>query len=633
MARPSKKKKEDKKEKAAPATPALSAQEFKTWENRLVIANSKFKKVKKRYDLTIGYYRNRQWYNDDGVEITASSTDFAYTELTVDNMIYSNIKTIVPSINIRNPKIYVKADKKPTQEFDSVKGARSAEILVNHDIKRMKVKRQVNRCIYDALIFGWGIVETGFTLKTQKEKDGELLEVNESIQAEEVFAVRISPYDFRIDPEAIEHNLDDAAWVAKRWVKNVDDVKTDDTYKNTSELKSNITIEKDRENDAFENENEDNADNKRLEGWDIWDKVNHKLITIVLNAEKEIQFRDWPLDVMGFPFETIFFNENPNDIYPLSDAGMNVPRQNELNRMRSLQLDHVKRLALQKYISKKGAFTLAEKAKLMYGPAGTIAETSSSLDNTIKGFQEGNVAQDIYITIRSLQEGIRQADGVAQFEQGVAEKFDTARESELISQGVSIRRAERRETVEDFYSRIAKKIMDIRQQTLGNEDIPLTDEQLRKLAKLAGQDARTLIPWLSLSKKDIQGDYSFSVETGSTQPVNAETRKRDVIELTAIAMQVPDVDKRKWFLKLVDQFEDMKDIADLMKDPEQLQQEQQAAIQSQLQAESAKDQPKIQADLQRTQMKNQTALQKTSMEGQTNITAALIAAQSKGGKE
>ena len=41
---------------------------------------------------------------------------------------------------------------------------------------------------------------------------------------------------------------------------------------------------------------------QRVEGWDIWDRKNGKLVTVVIEHDKELQYRDWPLKFGGgFP--------------------------------------------------------------------------------------------------------------------------------------------------------------------------------------------------------------------------------------------------------------------------------------------------------------------------------------------
>ena len=48
--------------------------------------------------------------------------------------------------------------------------------------------------------------------------------------------------DFRFDIEATDSLLNDANWIAFKWVKRLQDVKADKKYSNTKNLKSNYRI-------------------------------------------------------------------------------------------------------------------------------------------------------------------------------------------------------------------------------------------------------------------------------------------------------------------------------------------------------------------------------------------------------
>ncbi len=603
------------------------------WKGKIRDAKKTRESADDTMDISLDYYRNKQWRKTSG-----------YKELIVDNMIYSSVKTIVPSINIKNPRIYVKPTKKPFQTedgmFDTNRGAAFVEVLANYHVKRLRMRRQVTKCLHDALLTPKGIMEIGYALETEKVKGDETIEPNELIRGDGVYVQRVSFRDFLIlDPEADDHQLEDAWAVAKKWVKRLDDVKANPEYNNTSDLQPNFTMES-KSMVVDEREAEDYQPDKMVEGWDIWDKKTKRKYVVVEDHTKFLQDKGWPLDIEGFPFEILYFNENPNEIEPLSDAEMNIHKQDELNKLRSLQIDHVESISKRRYIAKEGAFEDDELLKITDGKTGAIALTRLSVDKALAPVRDANVSQDLFIAIKSLKDSIREGDGVAQFEQGIAEKFDTATEPQLISQGVSIRRADRRDAIEDFYKRIVKKLMDILQQTMEPVDINLSPEQVDtvqrrapgKLQQIVGLDgADTLSPWLRLDKKDILGDYEFEIEVGSTQPINQEIRKRDTMRLTELAIQLPDIDNRKWTKKILETFE-IPDRDDLMKPAKQVAQEHQQAIQAQMAAKQAEVQPKIQADLQKTQMKSQTALQKTSMETKTNLGVALINASKKGEK-
>ena len=57
-----------------------------------------------------------------------------------------------------------------------------------------------------------------------------------------------------------------------------------------------------------------------VEGWDIWDKESQKIMTMVEGHGSWLVEEDWPLKYENFPVETLYFNENPDELFPVSDV-------------------------------------------------------------------------------------------------------------------------------------------------------------------------------------------------------------------------------------------------------------------------------------------------------------------------
>lgn len=595
-------------------------EEVKKWKNKLSVSDRKWEQLEKELKEYKNYYRGKQWSDAD--------TDInSFTNKVTDNMVFSNIKTILPAINLNNPRFYSTAKKKPYMLgdgalFDTLTASVLVEILLDYYLKELKIKQEVDKCVLDALIGHWGIMQFGYSVETEKIKDNKLLESNELIKSESPFIMRRSPLDFRCDPYAKDHSLNDAEWIAFRWVKKLEDIKDNPNYKNTADLKSNVRLDTKFNNekyigqsDSWEKDVELNKDWERVEGWDVWDKVNKRLFTIVDNHSKFLAEKDWPLQLEGFPIETIFFNANPDELFPLADIEIYKKQQDELNRIRSLQLDHIRRISQRKYASRRSTLDMEEKRKLTHGPDGTIIEIDGDPTTSLVPIRDATISQDIYMVARLLKEDIRESSGVPQFEKGIAEKFETATEPSLISQSLSIRRAERIATVEGFYIRIAKKLLQILQQTMNETSVPLNDRQFEqvkqyadnKLQKIVGEKADVVQPWLNLSKDDIQGEYEFEIAVGSTQPVNQQKRKQDALTLAQVLQGNPFIDGYEATRKLLEVFED-KDLEKLLKKPEQVLQEQMQQGKMQVLAEQMKNAPKRETDLEKTKIKSQTTL-------------------------
>ena len=614
----------------------------KLWEQRVDISERKFKKlIKTKIQLWREYYRGNQWNPlfDENQNIDI------YKDQVVDNMVFSNIRTIMPSINFRNPKIFTKPLKKPHRVeggvFDTISASVLLEITLNYYFRELEIKRQVDKCLLDALLGPWGVIQLGYTAEIEKiETKGEgveEIEINEVIKSDMPFAVRRSPMDFRVDASAKDSHLEDAEWIAFRWIKRLEDVKKNPRYNNTAKLKSNFVVKTDF-GDAGAESNESvpdmakkgNEDFMRVEGWDIWNKRNRRLITLVKGHDRLLQDTDWPIEFDGFPVEILYFNENPDEIFPVADTDIYLAAQDELNRIRSLQLTHIRNVSSRKYIGRENAFMDNELDKITMGGDGAIAMTSSNPVDSLVPLKDANVSQDLYIAINQLKQSIPEILGLPL---GSSRKFDTATEPALLAQSASTRVAERTGILEDFYKRISRKVAQILQQTLDGRTVSLSEEEFSdaqqfasdKLEKIVGEGNTVLLPWLKVDKEDIKGEYEFTVEVGSTRPFNQEVRKRDIQELTQL------IGSSQALAQLVEPLESLRRILDayeitdperLLKDPQEVQQQAQQAQQQAVQAEQAKDQPKRDTDLEKTKIKSQTTL-----------TTALIKASSEAQKQ
>lgn len=602
--------------------------ELARWKERLNISHRKYDTIKDKTDRAWNYYKGIQW---SGV-----GRDF-YREQPVDNMIYSIVRAIIPRLNHKAPKIYVKPKKKPyrTNEglFDTIAASVNVELMLNYYYKELSLKREMRKCLYDAILSPIGIMQLGYTLETEKIKDDDLLEVNELIKADSPFAVRRDPADFRSDPEGVDTHLTDSQWIALRWVKKLDDLKRNTKYSNTTNLKPNFSVKTNFGSVKGSNDIPDPSDNDlwgRVEGWDIWDRKEHRIYSIVEGHDRFLRNeKEWPMEFDGFPVETLYFNENATDFYPIPDTWMVLDMQDELNRISSMQMDHIKRISQRRYITRENALTAEEKHKLAVGGDGTIIETSMNPQDSILPVEDATISQDIYMIRQGLKKTIREMAGVSDAEMLSSTKFESATEPRLIEMAAQTIRGDQQASFEDFVVRVVSKLSKICQQTMGDIDIPLSNNQLadqdiqpyisKKLEKIVGPNGATvLLPWMSMSKADIAGDYIYDIEIGSTMPINDETRKRDVVALSQMLAGNPYIKQREAILKLFDAFNIMEP-EKLLKTDEEVQQGQMASMQAQLQAEIAKDQPKRDVDLTKTQIKTQASKEMAGLKAMTDI--------------
>jgi len=581
----------------------LKNDDLKKWQARINYANTKFKEgLEKNIKLWRNYYKGSQW---------ADNTT-SYKDKTVDNQIFTNIKSMLAHLNMRNPHIYVKPAKKSYQTerglFDTGKASIAAELLINYYWRYLKIKEQMRKVLLDALIGPWGIMQVGYTSSTEKVKGDELLEVNELIKENSPYCLRLSPLDLRIDPLSKQSDLSDANWIAIKWIKSLQDVKKNPNYK-SSNLRPNVTSDGYSENTGRDTREYLKDDIEQVEGWDIWDKKTKQVITLTDNHDKALRERLWPHQFEGFPIEILYFNENPDELEPVSEIDINMPKQDELNRMRSMQLSHIRRLSLRKYLANDNALDSEEEAKLANGPDGTVVKVAGSPETAVAVLKDAAISQDIYMIVANLTNELRSQMGVTQLDLGIAGKFDTAEESKQLTASSSPLKAEKADLLEAFMAKIASKLFNIIQENmLESQSLPLHDlagedtfvEKIKKI--LGGQEM-----FLNVNQEDINGEYNFQIAAGSTQPINYEQRKRNAIELYSILKDNPLVNPivgTKRILEIFDELEPEK----YLRDPKEVQQESEMARIKGVEAEIAVDKPKRDTDLQKTKIKSQTSL-------------------------
>jgi hypothetical protein len=604
----------------------------------LEISHKRHKTVKQKIKRAWEYYKGNQWSKtSDGWDIGG------YKDKTVDNVIFSNIRAIVPRLNFKNPKIFVRPKQKPFKTkdgmFDTLQASVFIELVLNYYYKVLDIKREARKCLYDALLAPWGIMELGYTLKTQKVQKGELLEVNELIEEDSPFCVRRDPLDFRVDPECRDSNLNDCRWIGLRWVKPLEDVKKDPRYSNTSNLKANFRVKTAFDSPTGGMRIDDISDDQtlwgRVEGWTIWDRKEHRIMDIVKEHEKFLRNDDeWPLDLDGFPVETLYFNENATDVYSVPDTWLCLDMQDELNRIGSMQLDHIRRISQRRYVGRENAFSEEELRKLSHGGDGTIALSSMDPTTSLVPLSDATISQDIYMVRNGLKQTIQQMMGVTGAEVLSAQKFESATEPALIEQASQTIRGDQQQIFEGFLVRIVEKLSKIIQQTADTIEIPLTHEEMNddeiqgflqnKLVKIAGpQGAISLQPWLEIEKNDIQGGYIYDLEVGSTMPINEQATRSDAVTLYKLLENNPFVKGREGTKEVLSAF-NKPDPEKFLKPEEQVAKEHEQQVKESVMVENAMDAPKRQADLQKTTMKTASSEKIASIKAATSHAGKVV---------
>ena len=487
----------------------------KKWLERIDTSWDITRDYRKDYRTFVNYYRGKQWSLEGANEgqVVTEALDSI-----VVNWTFNTIRTIVPTVFFKNPRIFPQATR---EEFiDRVPLIRN---IANYDWRILNIKKEMKRTILRSLIGGLAWLETGYSfIEEEIENDTpdtsgltpeEILAGQREGEPEQKFSeLRIrkdSPYvlsrslvEVAVDPFASE--LDELAWHAVREVKPLEFVKKDPRFKGTRKLKANMKMD-DIQVNRFKKEMTKRTDGEFVELWHVTDRWRGKTFTVARGHVGMLREFDTPL---GYDLVPMFFNEDPEATQHLSIVGIMKDQQDEINRLRSFMLEHVKR-TLPRMAYNRDIMTDEEDInRLAESEQAELIGVPGDPNQAIKAINFPSLSPDLYAADNRMAQDMQISSGLSDFQRGQAAKVPSATEAQLIEQSSRLRVDEGLDIVSDVAEKVTKNIVQLRQQfTTGVKSVPIV-----------GPD--NVILWEQLTnytRERIQGDYEYIVEYGSTQ--------------------------------------------------------------------------------------------------------------------
>jgi hypothetical protein len=462
----------------------------------------------------------------------------------------------VPLQGIPLPTMAYGADGVQQAEVRSnIIGAEILESAVNYEIREMGFKQQVKLCILDAM-FAWGVIKLGYDTeytyhpvadaetKVKAETEGEEpragLEWNETIKRESVWAKRVSPWDFRWDPDIkqLDPWLSEARWVAFRTVRSLEDVKADPIYEHTKFLEATATSRADAEQP--DKEDSGSRQTNRIPGdrtttmdspnstdvsegfvvlWEIWDKKDRRLKVMAEGHDKWLRDDDWPFEMEGPPFAFLHFHDVPDNPFPMSDFAAWFDQNELYNLCVSMDADAVKR-RVSKILYQAGAITAEQLAKAVKPLNSQFCEVTN-LDG-IKPFKTDDSGMDATPFNQRLMYDIMQLSGIGENQRGATASGDkTASEQKIVEFNSQARIADEQDRVSDWATVAIRKIIQIMQQLFTKQ----------RLAPIIGREPQEWVPY---TKDQIQGQYDITVELSPYNPMKSELAIKQITDLIAL---------------------------------------------------------------------------------------------------
>lgn len=487
------------------------------------------------------------------------------------NLIFAYVKSEIPSLYLRDPKIKVNPKK-----GSSILSAKILEKALNYIWRTKRLKRENKKNVLDGLLVGHSWFKTGYAGSFGTVEDGNG-NTYEFVEKDDFFGYRVPYENITFNPDANDPPFD-CTWIAQEvWIP-LEELKANKSFKNTESLTP--SAEDLSTNDmGAEDRNRADKDTERVKVYEVWDKKTNSVFTITPGCWLYLREpRPMPYKGMkGLPFSFLRLNDDPLCPYGIPDCFMFEPQVIELMKIRGAAIDHIKRYNRQLLVS-KGHMSEDVMAQFKQGVTGAILEVRTDgkpLGEIVAPIPYPQLQTDMYAVEDRIKEDMINVSGQSANDRGAQQKTTTRTVRELvqIQKGGANRRSDKIDTIEDFVEDIAGNFVALLQQLATVPFyVAVTGEDPTELAKAMQErpsakepGAITTGKGFTFTKEDIKGEFDFEVVAGSTTPMDQEQKIQTLVsayELASKSGMTPGGPVQKYFAS---EFADELDLEGLKK--------------------------------------------------------------------
>lgn len=472
------------------------------------------------------------------------------------NVSFSTVNVIGPSVSVNYPKITVNA-RQPEMEDQ----ATFAEAVINYWWRHYDWQPEVRKAVKDSLIIGHGWAKIGWRYEEEEQPldpdaaqeqveglqqqasdyaaqnpeladqvptDEEIAQQAPTTQTvakhDYPFVERVSPFDVYVDPEATCDY--DMKWVAQKVVMPLEEAQQNPRYRRSArkDLRPDAATNprwRDQATETDRDKSKYDDDVKRVTVWEFYD-VRDETMCIFAEFGDDFLVEPQPMPYpFAHPFVYLGNYDVPDQFYSLGDLEMLEPLQQELNLTRSAMVNHRKKYA-RAYIARREAFNPESRGVLESDEDNRIVyvDGDDPLDQLIKPIEITPLDPQLYQYSDVIEGDMELVSGVSEYQRGaLSETRRTATEASIIQDAANARAAEKLASTEVFIREIAERVLKLAQQYV-------TGEQYARVIGAAGAQL-----WVPFTRDDIDGEFDFEVEAGSTQPRNDAFKKQQALQL------------------------------------------------------------------------------------------------------
>ena len=349
------------------------------------------------------------------------------------------------------------------------------------------------------------------------DQDNERIEYHQNIKPGMPWALRVRPEDV-IVPWGSEDQYS-LPWIAHYVLRPLDDVKSDQKYKNTENLQGTRSpmMGKDiRTGSPFRPRDSKDKDVVYCELWEVRDVKTRQLMvfcedTLLMSVTDDLQTSE------GLPWEFVMFNPDTEYFWAIPDAHIIAPQQEELNET-STQTSKHRAIALIKFLYRRGAIKEAELEKFFSGEVGPGVAVEENVDSLLNAIQviQPHIPPELYKDMQSQIQSMREELGFSQNQEGSFSPYHgkTASESMIVAQAFEDRVDERKDIMGDVIIRIIRK---------WNQFLFKFWSEERVVQIVSQQDGPS---WIHYTGDQLQGDYILSVDIDSGMPISRAVKQQ-----------------------------------------------------------------------------------------------------------
>lgn len=490
------------------------------------------------------------------------------------NEVYPIVQFNIPSIYYKNPKVYLKPRNKmfltkkrnpQTEEMEEVwvegaKAAKTQEAILNYCLEEIGYKREVQRCLLDALLGTHGVLWHGY-----KGDFGMTEEASYYIKSEKVFVERIAPTRFIFDPAVNISNLDKARWVGRCFDVPLEDLLEDDAldfdqakvkgFKGYGQIIKEGIVRKGGQDilqpggsmksllDYADSEYRDSTASRFVRCYEIFrrptkkeKKDGKKGSVLLLCNEQENPLREnpWNYKAEGFPAQILQFNELPDSCFGLDDVKTYASIIDNKNIIRNLQIRNAQENSKVWVMIAKDGTNEEDIQKIQVGDQTIIMKDGDTVNGKMVVQSGGSGASnELYLIDQRIDKELQDKSGVTDLKRGfVHSGEESATSVKVRTAGGAVKPQYRQDIMSDFIKCSVKYLNQLLKQFM----------PYKEAVRLTGS---LDIEWSeNPSKEEIQAETDVEIDILSMLPENPDQeaqRLQMVLQLMQGAITNPAV--------------------------------------------------------------------------------------------